>query len=493
MSTMPDEEKQADNLNSINVAIVGGGIAGASIALYLSELGINVTLLEKGPSLVNGPPICHLHAGGNLYREISEQQCLTLLAQSIDLLRLYPFAADCRPTVLAVPKHDNGTAPQLLPRLHKLQSEYQRLIDEEPENKVLGESQDYFRLFEREQLEALLSQEPVQKPQTLEQWMIPVAKYVDLDKLKFPVIMVQEYGLNLFRLAASCTLSLQKNKHCQLLTNCTVKNIQASEKAQSWLIDYQQDGVDKQGEFDYLINAAGFRSGLIDDMLGFKRHRLVEFKAAYVTHWSACDCLWPEVVFYGERGTPNGMAQFTPYPDGYFQLHGMTEEITLFKKGLVASNEQSAQPQLAEKFIHKIDFQWSEQEMIERTQRSIKYLSAYIPSFESAQIGSKPLFGAQQIPGGEPSLRAATVSFVGARYARCETVKASSVLTSADEIVAQMIAHNLLDKKFKASRYFPVTQGIGEQAISEQAEKLAKQRNYPLSLAHLNTVKLSGA
>ncbi|EDQ02061.1 hypothetical protein [Shewanella benthica] len=41
--------------------------------------------------------------------------------------------------------------------------------------------------------------------------------------------------------------------------------------------------------------------------------------------------------FYGERGTPQGMAQLTPYPDGYFQLHGMTQDITPFNNGLVAS------------------------------------------------------------------------------------------------------------------------------------------------------------
>jgi glycine/D-amino acid oxidase-like deaminating enzyme len=484
------QKKQVNNISQFNVGIVGGGIAGASIALYLSELGINVSLLEKGEGLVNGPPICHLHAGGNFYREISEQQCMTLLAQSIDLLRLYPFAADYRPTVLAVPKHDDGTAEELIPRLHKLQLEYQRLIDEDPANKVLGESRDYFRLFERDQLEALALQEPSQNPHSIDQWMIPVAKYVDLDKLKFPLILVQEFGLNTFRLGAGCTLSLQENPHCQLLTNCIVTNIIACETDQSWLVDYQQEGANKQAEFDYLINAAGFRSGKIDDMLGFKRQRLVEFKAAYIARWSDSDCLWPEVVFHGQRGTPNGMAQFTPYPGGYFQLHGMTDDITLFEEGLVNSSEQSAQPKLAEKFLNKIDHKWSEQEMLTRTNRSIELLGSYIPSFKSAQIGAKPLFGAQQIPGGDPTLRAADVSFVNERYARCETVKASSVLTCADEIVKQMASCHFIDPSFKPTRSFPVTQSISEQGIKEQAEKLAQQRDYPLSLAHLNVAKI---
>ncbi|NRA83431.1 MAG: FAD-dependent oxidoreductase, partial [Gammaproteobacteria bacterium] len=74
----------AQNSSSFTVGIIGGGIAGSTIALHLAQLGINVSLIESGPSLVNGPPICHLHAGGNLYREISQEQCLTLLKQSIE-------------------------------------------------------------------------------------------------------------------------------------------------------------------------------------------------------------------------------------------------------------------------------------------------------------------------------------------------------------------------------------------------------------------------
>ena len=70
------------------IAIVGGGIAGSSITLYLSELGLDVSLFEKKDTLVDGPPICHLHAGGNLYREISDEQCLTLLNESIELVQL---------------------------------------------------------------------------------------------------------------------------------------------------------------------------------------------------------------------------------------------------------------------------------------------------------------------------------------------------------------------------------------------------------------------
>ncbi len=52
---------------------------------------------------------------------------------------------------------------------------------------------------------------------------------------------------------------------------------------------------------------------------------MVEFKAAYITQWNECVGQWPEVIIHGKRKTPEGMAQLTPYPGNYFQIHGMTE------------------------------------------------------------------------------------------------------------------------------------------------------------------------
>ena len=477
---------EMEKTETVKVAIVGGGIAGATTALYLSELGIDVCLLEKGPSLVNGPPICHLHAGGNLYPDISDKQCLTLLEQSIDLLRLYPYAADYRPTVIALPKTEKASVGQLLPRLNKLQHHYQRLINKDPLNKVLGDSQLYFQLFDRDKVEQLAQLNTFKSPKTLDQWMIPVAQNLDLDKLQFPLIMVQEYGLNLFRLAATVSLSLESNVHCLLKTESEVKNIRSDKNG--WMINYQQAGKNNELQCDYLINAAGFRTGKIDDLLGFKKQRLVEFKAAYVTKWKSCETIWPEVIFHGQRGTPDGMAQFTPYPDGYFQLHGMTEQITLFKEGLVASSSETAQPQLSSSFTDKIDKNWHESEIKQRTDAAINHLARYIPNFANAEIASKPLFGAQQIPGGDASLRASDVSFVGENYARCEIVKASSVLCASDQIFKKLLTTGLVKVSSADSRTFKLTKKITVDKIQERAVKLAVERDYPASLAAVNTV-----
>ena len=316
------------------IAIVGGGVAGSSAALYFGQVGLDVTLFEKEDSLVTGPPFCHLHAGGNLYREISDTQCVTLLKQSIDFLRFYPYIVDYRPTVIVLPTTDKSTPDALLPRLKLLTSEYEALIAKDAQNEVLGKPENYYKCYSKEEVVALKEKEIVPNPNNCDAWMIPVAKNIDLDKVQFPLIMVQEYGLNLFRLAAGTTLSIESLDNVMLHSNTIVHNIQKECHSEGWIVSFVKEDKSHQEHFDYLINAAGFRTGKIDDMVGAPCQAMVEFKAAYVSQWDDHnDIKFPEIIFHGERGTPQGMGQFTPYPHGYFQLHGMTKEITLYEDG----------------------------------------------------------------------------------------------------------------------------------------------------------------
>ena len=484
-ATITDNPSQ----NNPKIAIIGAGVAGSTIALRLAELDIDVTLIEKGTSLVNGPPICHLHAGGNLYREISDEQCLTLLKQSIDTVKVYPHSVNVRPTIVALPLADAGCPQDLLPRLRKLQHHYEALIEQEAGNEVLGDPKKYFQLFERKQLEAIAQRALPIKAQSDEDWLVAFAQQVDLNKLKFPLVLVQEYGLSAFRFAAIACLAIEKLPSCHLRTSSQVVDISAQSGGSGWQVSVQHhkhDAIDVVN-YDYVINACGFKSGELDDMLQAKRQRMVEFKAAYVAHWSQCKGIWPEVVFYGERGTPNGMAQLTPYPGGYFQLHGMTEEITLFEDGLVASNDKSAQPKLPSRFIDKIDKRWPEQLINDRTIGSIEHIAQFIPAFSQAITAAKPMFGAQQIPGEDPDLRAADVSFHERGYARAEIVKASSALSAADAILADLITSGIVSskqsKRYTKEHYFQISQQCSVDEVTKKAEKLASDRNYPKALA----------
>ncbi len=470
--------------NKAKIAIIGGGVAGASAALYFGQLGLDVTLFEKEPSLVSGPPFCHLHAGGNLYREISDAQCITLLKQSIDFLRFYPYIVDYRPTVIVLPKSDKGTPEDLLPRLDLLTREYEALIKKDKKNEVLGESKNYYKAYSKEEVETLKAKNTVQTPSNCVEWMIPVAKNIDLDKVQFPLIMVQEYGLNLFRLAAGTALGLESLESVTLHTSSIVHNVQKNCDTEGWVVSFVQEDKSQQENFDYLINAAGFRTGKIDDFIGAPCEAMVEFKAAYVSQWNDYNnTKFPEIIFHGERGTPQGMGQFTPYPQGYFQLHGMTKEITLYDKGLVSNSLVSCQPKLGQKFIEKIENDWKEEETLTRTNAAIQHLSQYIPTFSTAKVGSKPLFGAQQIPGDDPTLRVAEVSFPKEHYARCEIVKVSSVLDMIDAIASEFVTLGYIDKASLGVRHFNTHIKAEEETLSKRASQIAKERNYPTSLA----------
>jgi len=465
---------------SPKIAIIGGGIAGSTAALYLSNQGLDVTIIEQGPSLVNGPPICHLHAGGNLYREIDTHQCTTLLRQSIDTLKLYPDCADYRPTVIAIPKRDHGSFDELAPRLIQLQRHYQMLVDQDSSNKMLGEPAQYFKTYTRDDVELLSKMPTPDEPTKQDDWLIPVAKTLDLDKLKFPIVMVQEYGLNVFRLAACASLTTENQANCRVLTQTAVTKIE--KKSQKWHLAMLNKKATIEESFDYLINAGGYRSGDIDDLAGCHSHRLVEFKAAYVTQWAKTEGRWPEVIFYGQRGTPNGMAQLTPYPNGYFQIHGMTKDITLFEDGLVNNTNHSAQPKLPKTLSEKITHQWPVNIANQRTQRAIAFMSHFIPAFKEADIGGKPLFGAQQIPGHDPELRASDVDFALPFYARSEIVKASSAIDAARGVFED-ICQSFDIKNLGTNELGAININLIEDDISSKAQELADQRNYPTSLA----------
>jgi 2-polyprenyl-6-methoxyphenol hydroxylase-like FAD-dependent oxidoreductase len=470
-------------LKSQHIGVIGGGIAGSTIALRLAELNVNVTLFEEGTSLVNGPPVCHLHAGGNLYPEISDAQCLALLEQSIATIKVYPHCINRRPTVIAIPQRNNGNVEQLLPRLKLLQQHYQQLIDSDPGNQVIGKPEEYYKLFNRAEIEQLSQKTQPDKINKFDDWIIPLAKTLDLSTVKFPLLMVQEYGLSLFRIAANTELSLNASAACTLLTNNKVTKLKLKQD-NIWQITHTENGKESTTEVDYLINACGYRTGNIDDMADTPRQRMVEFKAAYITQWQQSE-RWPEVIFHGERGTPQGMAQLTPYPDGYFQLHGMTEEITLFKNGLAKSTETSAQPKLNKSFINKLVQGWDKQEVEQRTAKAIQHIAHFIPSFSIAKVAGRPLFGAQQIPGKDISLRAYDVSFEGSNYARAEIVKASSALTVADQIIHKLFGQSQNQLADNLPGYSSLTSQVPEQAIAKLACDIAKDRNYPQALAKI--------
>lgn len=471
-----------------HVAVIGAGVAGSTAALRLAELGVQVTLLEQGSDVVNGPPFCHLHAGGNLYPEISDQQCIALLEQSVDTASVYRHGVNRRPTVIAIPESDSRSPDGALARLQRLRDEYRRLVDDFPDRAALGHPDDYFRCYSRADLHALARRPLPSAIRHPDDWMVPIARQLTYTLLKFPVFLVQEYGLSAARVAAITKLALSRLRSCRMLFGHSVVGIEGNDHPR-WSLQVIDgaSGERKTLSVDYLVNACGFRSGTIDDMLGLTPQRWLEFKAAYLARWPQRKGLWPELAIHGERGTPQGMVQLTPYGEGLCQLHGMSEGITLFDGGLVRESATSAQPQLPPHLLRKLQHQWPSEEVSERTKAAIASVSQYIPAFVQASVGGPPMYGAQQIPGRDPALRVADVSFAAARYARVEIIKASSALASSDAIVNDLIHRDMLPTVMADLPWrqrMSVVQRVSPAEVDALAECLARQRHYPAGLLH---------
>jgi len=467
-----------------NVGIIGGGISGSVTALQLAQYGIDNILFEKGESLVNGPPFCHLHAGGNLYPEISIEQCQQLMLQSIEMARLFPQSIDERPTFICVPKSENFDVTKVEDKLKLLTRYYQRLIFEDPSNEVLGNPSNYYKSYTHEDLLALAKQATVKQPQSHDEWMTNAIKYIDYENLKMPVFLVQEYGWNLFRLAAQAQLALSSTNVCklQLKTEVTnIKDVRHQKLAYNWEICTK----DEVYKVKYLVNSSGFQTAKVDEYLQLKSNRLIEYKAAYISKWHPIPGLIPELVFHGERGSKHGMSQITPYRNDYYQIHGMTKDITLFENGLIQSKEDESPADFDSAIKQKIASEWHQHEINKRTESAIQYAAQYVPSFKSATVGGPPMHGAQQIPGDDASLRVGEVSFPRHSYARAEIVKASSALTVAMQIIQKMQEENIIHALPTNAKHNTLLDGISTTEIDNLASELANQRGFPSSLSKL--------
>jgi len=466
------------------VGIIGGGVSGVVTALQLAKYGISNILFEQEKSVVSGPPFCHLHAGGNLYPDISDEQCQQLMEQSIEMARLFPPSIDKRPTFISIPKTEAYEVEAIERRLDMLVAHYEQLVAKDASNEILGQPQAYYKKYSKEEL-LLLKQAPaVKRPSTSDEWMSNAVKLIDLDQLKMPVFMVQEYGWNLFRLGAQAQLALENTDECTLKLNSEVTSIKDVRQQN---LDYNWEIATKDASYkvNYLVNSSGFKSGKIDDSLNLNTEHLIEFKAAYISKWQPLPGLIPELIFHGERGTPHGMAQLTPYSDDYYQIHGMTNDITLFENGLLQSKGSSERDEFDAAIKQKLQRRWSDEEVNSRTENAIKFVSKLVPSFQSARVGGPPLYGAQQIPGDDLRLRVGEVSFPSNAYARSEIVKASSALIAANHIIDKILEEAIIPSIDVSSSTNFLLDKITKSDIDRKASELAVQRGYPEALSHL--------
>ncbi len=162
-----------------------------------------------------------------------------------------------------------------------------------------------------------------------------------------------------------------------------------------------------------------------------------------------------------------------------------TTGITLFKEGLIQAKPGKMHPNFVQDIEEKLEKGWSEIDTNERTHKAIGFVANFIPSFETAEVAGPPLYGAQQIPGSDPSLRVGEVSFPMPFYARSEIIKASSALTVANQIIDKMHEERIIEFEENGLAENPLLSQTNKIEIDKLAEKFAVMRGYPAPIAQL--------
>lgn len=319
----------------IEIGIIGAGVGGSVASIRLASqlrkvandmgrLPVRVTLIEQNKDICEGPPWCHLHAGGMLYTGMKDYEARSILHHSCMFARMFnstnvpggtrPSAIQHRPTVVSIRQDVTGpglTGDELVRKCQKVQGWYKDWVKEygcDP----LGPPDQYFSYIDYETLVRLKESadeeeggttlqsfhddmsllsftEPVDStiaPGTSSHihpchlpYLKTFAKWiVDPNLVKYPVVCVQEEGidLNIARLQLKEWMEIHD---IQLRCNTLVSNIERDSK--SWIVHVKPTTVshsqinqveetlpvEETLAFDFIVNSAGSCSFKLSSMM----------------------------------------------------------------------------------------------------------------------------------------------------------------------------------------------------------------------------------
>ncbi|NDC95017.1 hypothetical protein EB118_14880 [bacterium] len=305
------------------IAVVGAGVGGVYAAICCAKAfrepgsrgsNVHIDVYEKGNSILNGPPYCHLHAGGFLYPEISTIDAQILFQHAIEFALEFPDALQHKPCIIAYNKKSKYVANDLVYKckvIHYLYNCYYKTFGKTP----FGPIDNFYYVYQRKDVDYYLKHGTFNVQNTFHD---PYAKkfidaLVDINSIKYPFISVCEYVINQNMIEQTLADNFFRQPNITLYTN-TFVSVDALRNA-----------------YDWVISARGFYS--VKDN--------VEYKSSWLIHIPRFTD-FPEVAIIGERGTDNGMIQITPTStqSQVFQVHCMTKDSTIISDRItVISNK----------------------------------------------------------------------------------------------------------------------------------------------------------
>jgi hypothetical protein len=449
---------------------VGGGIAGLTSAEAAASVGYNVTVFEREVEFMSKTssfPV-HLHSG-IIFPNLPTEERDTLLEDSIIFAKRLPPAVKKIPTLVAFHVSDSQDPHLLLGIAKTNQARYRDLVVADPSNAVFGHPDQYYLSFSRTELEELakrpipklpVGREPIDVL-TLEEWVVPFAKSVDLDQIKYPVTIVKEYQMSMDDTRNYLIEKLSKMSNVTLLPDTCVHDMTSLSTLDGVRLVYQtKNSAERVDIFHHVHNAAGEGSGIIDDMMKTKVPRYLEAKQAFRAKLPGSENeYWPAVAIMAKRGGDQGMTEAIPFnaAEGVFQLLCTAHDCGLTTNGLVhADGIHSSHPVLPKRIRQAFQEGDPDDDFV-RVSAVINRIGGRIPRFKNAEP-LKVFRGIVQVPGNNPDCRSGAVVVHNRLYSANSIVKASSAPHTAVDFVEHLLKLNFRPDHKAASVDFPEIQ-----------------------------------
>lgn len=376
---------------SRQIAIIGGGISGITSAIKLAQNKPNeIHIYEKRNYILNGPPYCHLHAGGILYPEISLEDAQQLLYDSILFADTFKDCLEFRPTIVAYRSESKYTPNELLFKCKVNKINYQ-FSHKQP----FGQVENFYAVYTKEDMIFFKKHGKLPESDDFgrkyhDRYVEYFCKFLDtVESIKYPFVSVCEPGINQEKVELYLKSQLKSYNNIKIFLNKEVN-------------------LNDVIHYDNIINASGY------NMFNTNKETY-EFKSSWIISSSLTVDNLPEIAIIGERDTDSGMIQITPIKKGLFQVHCMKSDSTIIQ----TSN-------------NKIVAKLTTEEIETRGNVAIRELIKCFSILIMSKV-IKACYGVQRIPYNNKSKRISYVIKKGKHIDLC-TLKACSVISLSNKL-----------------------------------------------------------
>ncbi len=349
---------------SSHTIVIGGGVAGVGTALELANAGYQVTLLESLPTLLSGTSNripCRLGLG---FHYVDSETALKNLEAALLFMKAYPnfrvaeklpathHLKRCRYYIV---ENSYFSQEQILATFGQLKNTYQLACDADPNLKVFGEPENFFKVLKPEEYSNIVAEEKIMLG-------IETAECL-LNWPKFKIFLINQ---------------LMQHTKINIMLNTSATCIESNFRDGVFLYRVscqQEDNTKIELESNFVVNCAWHNIEKLNMSLGSsasKQKRILRLKAMakiklpeslYNMH-SALFCFGPHA---GISNLGNGFAFLTYEP--------VTNMVT---------TDSVALPELLEKKLDKLQYTLNERAAI--GQAIVDGAVQYIPELKFAEV-----------------------------------------------------------------------------------------------------------